>query len=74
MNEHELRRRGLNFVRRQIAAGRATKKDIDRWAEELGDEVRRIAKDATTATAPPKNVPTSASTTASKPDTKDSKE
>jgi hypothetical protein len=46
MNAEELRRRGLNFARRQIAAGKATRQDIDRWAEEFGDEVRRIASSA----------------------------
>lgn len=70
MSQEELRRRGLNFVRRQINAGKATKQDIDRWADELGDEVRQIAKEAT----PSKSVPAPASTTASKPDTKDTKE
>lgn len=53
MNADETRRRGLNFVRRQIAAGKATKKDLDRWAEEIGDEVRQIARDV----APPKSAP-----------------
>ena len=50
MSQHELRRRGLNFVRRQVAAGKATKKDLERGEKELGPEVRQIAKDA----APPK--------------------
>jgi hypothetical protein len=55
------RRRGLNFVRRQVAAGKATKKDIEQWESELGPGVRQIVQDA----APPKAV----RRTASKPDT-----
>jgi hypothetical protein len=51
----------LNFVRRQVAAGKATKKDIEQWESELGPEVRQIVQDA----APPKAV----RRTASKPDT-----
>jgi hypothetical protein len=47
MSAHELRQRGLNFVRRQIAAGKATEQDIERWEKELGDEVRKIAQEAT---------------------------
>lgn len=60
MSENELRRRGLNFVRRQIAAGKATKKDVEQWTEELGPEVQEIANQS----APPRARPT-----ASKPDT-----
>lgn len=47
---NDQRQRGLNFVRRQVAAGKATKQDLDRWEAELGPEVRQIAQDA----APPK--------------------
>lgn len=46
----EERNRGLNFVRRQIAAGKATAEDIERWTDELGDEVQQIARDV----APPR--------------------
>ena len=44
MSNEELRRRGLNFARRQIAAGKATKQDVDRWEKELGPEVRALAQ------------------------------
>jgi hypothetical protein len=51
VSANEQRNRGLNFVRRQIATGKATKADIERWAKELGPEVHQIAQDA----APPKS-------------------
>jgi hypothetical protein len=52
MNAQETRRRGLNFVRRQIAAGKATDGDLEQWEKELGPEVREIAKDAAPPRAP----------------------
>lgn len=53
MSKEELRRRGLNFARRQIAAGKATKQDIERWTKELGPVVEELAKEAAASKAPP---------------------
>ena len=57
----ETRRRGLNFARRQIAAGKATKQDLERWEKELGAEVRKIAQEVAPSKATP-SAPKSATT------------
>lgn len=42
MSDQQLRTLGLNHVRRRIAAGDYTEKDIERWTDELGSEVREM--------------------------------
>lgn len=61
MSKNELRNRGLNFARRQIASGKATQADIERWEKELGPEVRQPAQavrhEATPRTRSARTVP-----------------